>query len=195
MEVAMGMRQKEDERFETEQWVPYPVELVFAFFANPANLMHLMAPGLKTRIEDLRVVPAAARPVAADPARRFRSMAAGVGSEIAISFRPVGWIPFRLRWRARIVEFDWNSHFVDEQVKGPFAVFRHRHGIEAEVREGVEGTLVSDRIEFALPGGRLGAIANGVAHGELQRQFTFRQLRLAIILEDAARQAVRRADA
>jgi len=180
-------------RFETAQWIPFPVELVFAFFANPANLVHLTRPGMKMRIEDLRVVPAAARPVAADPARRFRSMAAGVGSEIAISFRPVAWIPLRLRWRARIVEFAWNSHFADEQVRGPFAAFRHRHGIEAEAREGVEGTLVSDRIEFALPGGRLGAMANGVARGELQRQFTHRQQRLAILLADAARQAVRKA--
>ncbi|MDR3723240.1 MAG: SRPBCC family protein [Terracidiphilus sp.] len=189
------MKQQENGQFESAQWVPYPVELVFAFFANPANLAHLMAPGLKTRMEDLRVVPAAARPVAADPARRFQSMAAGVGSEIAISFRPVPWIPFRLRWRARIVEFVWNSHFADEQVRGPFAVFHHRHGIEAEARDGVEGTLVSDRIEFALPGGRVGAMANGLARRELRQQFAVRQERLPVILADALRQAVRRAGA
>lgn len=40
------------QRFETRQWVPFPVELVFAFFANPSNLPHLMPPRLKTRIED-----------------------------------------------------------------------------------------------------------------------------------------------
>jgi hypothetical protein len=36
------------QHLETQQWVPYPVELVFAFFANPANLPHLM-PRSRTR--------------------------------------------------------------------------------------------------------------------------------------------------
>ena len=68
--------------FHAEQWLPYPVPLVFAFLANPSNLPHLMPPRLKTRIEDMRVQPPPPRPVAQDPARRYRSVAAGEGSEI-----------------------------------------------------------------------------------------------------------------
>ena len=128
------------QRFETDQWVPFPVELVFAFFANPSNLPHLTPPDQKARIEDLRLQPPPPRPLVADPARRFRSIAAGEGSEILISFRPVRWIPQRVSWLARIVEFEWNSHFVDEQVRGPFKEFRHRHAVRAEIRDGVEGT-------------------------------------------------------
>jgi ligand-binding SRPBCC domain-containing protein len=176
--------------FETRQWVPFPVELAFAFFANPHNLPHLMPPALRVRVEDVRLSPAPQRPVAADPARRFQSLAAGVGTELLVSFKPLGWGP-RVSWTARIVEFDWLSHFTDEQVRGPFAYFRHRHGIEAETREGVEGTLVSDRIEMELEG-----VANLLGSGRVRRQmeesFIHRQKRLPEILAAAARQAARR---
>ncbi|MGB8259261.1 MAG: cyclase [Terracidiphilus sp.] len=177
--------------FETHQWVPFPVELVFAFFANPHNLAHLMPPALKTRVEDVRLAPAPARPVAADPARRFQSLAAGVGTEILVSFKPIGWGP-RVSSLHRIVEFEWMSHFVDEQVRGPFEQFRHRHGIEAEVRDGVEGTLVSDQVELDLKGGVLGGLGAGVVRRQMELAFAHRQKRLPEILEAAARQAVRR---
>jgi ligand-binding SRPBCC domain-containing protein len=186
------MSQPGVEQFAMEQWVPYPVELVFAFFANPANLPHLMPPGLKVRIEDARVLPPPPRPLAADPARRFQSIAAGVGSEILISFYPIPWVPRRVSWMARIVEFSWYSHFIDEQVRGPFASFRHRHGIEPETRGGVEGTLVSDRIEFSLPYGWLGRMGARLMRGQLNSQFRHRQQRLPEILAAASSQAARR---
>jgi ligand-binding SRPBCC domain-containing protein len=181
------------QRFETRQWVPFPVELVFAFFANPANLPHLMPPRLKTQIEDARVQPPPARPVAQDPARRYRSVAAGEGSEILVSFYPIRWVPRRASWMVRITEFAWNSHFRDEQVRGPFAEFRHRHGVQAELRDGVEGTLVADEIEYALPFGFIGRLGCVLVQRQLERAFAHRQKRLPEILADAARQAARRA--
>ncbi|KAA6459766.1 SRPBCC family protein [Acidobacteria bacterium AB60] len=179
--------------FETSDWIPFPVELVFAFFANPSNLPHLMPAELQCRIEDVRLQPPPPRPVAADPARRFRSVAAGPGSEILISFYPIKWLPQRVSWTARIVEFAWNSHFIDEQVRGPFAKFRHRHGIVAETREGVEGTRVTDAIDCALPGGVLGDFAAGAVLKQLAKSFEYRKKRLPEILSVAARQAAQRA--
>jgi len=178
---------------ETQQWVPFPVELVFAFFANPSNLPHLMPPKLETRIEDARVQPAPARPLHADPARRFRSVAAGVGSEILVSFYPIRWFPRRVSWTARITEFEWNSHFCDEQVRGPFTAFRHRHGIEASVQDGAEGTLVSDRVEFELPFGMIGRLGGALVRRQLADSFAYRQKRLPEILSAAGQQAARRA--
>lgn len=178
------------QRFEARQWVAFPVELVFAFFADPSNLIHLLPPRLKARIEDMRVLPPPARPLAEDPARRFRSVAAGVGTEILISFRALPPLPFRERWVARIAEFEWNSHFIDEQARGPFRSFRHRHGISAEARDGQEGTLVADAIEFEAPLGGLGA---ALARRQLEAMFAYRQERLPEILGAAARQAARRA--
>jgi ligand-binding SRPBCC domain-containing protein len=180
------------QRFTTSQWLPYPVEMVFAFFANPSNLPHLMPKLLETRIEDARLLPPPPRPVASDPARRFLSVAAGAGSEILISFFPIPWVPRRVSWQARIVEFVWNSHFVDEQVRGPFSSFRHRHGVEAEVRDGIEGTLITDEIEFELPYAWLGGLAGVFVRRNLARSFAYRQQRLPEILTAVARQAVRR---
>ena len=180
-------------QFETRQWIPYPVELVFAFFANPTNLPHLMPPGLQARIEDARLQAPPPRPVASDPARQYRSVAAGAGSEILISFYPVVWVPKRMSWLTRITEFAWNSHFCDEQVRGPFDHFRHRHGIEAETRDGREGTLVTDTIEYALPFMDLGFVGGLVARRKLVRMFAYRQERLPAILELAGRQAGKKA--
>jgi ligand-binding SRPBCC domain-containing protein len=180
------------QRFEVSQWVPFPVELVFAFFANPSNLPHLMPPAQKVRIEDIRMQPPPPRPVAADPSRRFRSIAAGKGSEILVSFCPVRWLPQRVSWMARIVEFDWNSHFVDEQVRGPFRQFRHRHGVGGEVRQGVEGTTVTDVIEYESPAGAVGWLAHGLIRRQFEEAFAYRHKRLPEILAAAAQQAVRR---
>ncbi len=180
------------EHFEASQWVPYPVELVFAFFANPANLPHLMPTPLETRIEDARIVPPPPRPLPADLSRRFKSVAAGTGSEIMISFYPIPWVPRRISWQVVIVEFEWNSHFVDAQVRGPFTAFQHRHGIEAQFRDGAEGTLVSDAVEYELPYGLIGRIGAVMVRRQLRRAFVYRQKRLPEILAVTAKQAVKR---
>lgn len=180
------------QRFETSQWVPFPVELVFAFFANPMNLPHMLPPQGRARLEDVRIEPPPTRPVAPDPARRLLSVAAGVGTEILISFYPVPWIPTRMSWMARIVEFAWNSHFVDEQARGPFRTFRHRHGTVAEMREGREGTLVADQIDFALPWGWAGKAGEPLVRRQLQKSFAYRHKRLPEILAAAQEQAGRR---
>jgi ligand-binding SRPBCC domain-containing protein len=180
------------ERFETSQWVPYPVELVFAFFSNPANLPQLMPTEFKTRVEDARLTPPPPKPLNPDPARRFIGVSAGVGSEILITFQPLRWAPKRIGWTARIVEFVWNSHFSDEQITGPFASFHHRHGIQPKTLDGIDGTFVSDAFEFELPFGRLGGLAAGLLRRQFASQFAYRQQRLPAILATVARQAVRR---
>jgi len=186
------MNESGAQRFDTEQSVPYPVELVFAFFANPANLPHLMPRKFETQIEDARIEPPPPRPVAADEARRFKSVAAGVGSEMLISFYPIPWVPRRVSWLARVTEFEWNSHFCDAQVRGPFTAFNHRHGIRAEFRDGREGTLVSDRVEYQLPYGLMGRVAGAMVRRQLASSFAFRQKRLPEILAATERQATRR---
>lgn len=186
------------ETLSTSQWTPFPVELVFAFFANPGNLQHLMPKWQQARVESSRLVAPPPRPVADDPELRFQSPAAGVGSEMSISFRPVPRLPFRVGWIARITEFEWNSHFCDEQVKGPFASWKHRHGIAAETREDetgapLSGTLISDNVEYSLPLGPLGTVAHTLfVRRQMEATFAYRQGRLEAILPVAARQAARR---
>lgn len=166
--------------FATNQWVPFPVEAVFAFFADPLNLPLLMPPHLKTRIDQfhLQPPPAPDKITYMDAAQRV----AGVGSEIFISFRPLPFLPVRQHWLARITEFEWNSHFCDEQICGPFEQFLHRHGTQAEVHRGHEGTLVTDDITFALPFGPVSALAAPLIRRMLDRSFAQRHERLQQLL-------------
>ena len=121
---------------------------------------------------------------AAGTQRHADSAASGEGSEIRISFRPVPFLPLRVSWLAGITEFQWNSHFKDEQVRGPFATFRHRHGTLPETRNGKAGTLVIDEIDYALPFGPLGRLASPLVRRQLRRSFALRQKRLPQMLAD-----------
>ncbi len=165
-------------RFRTEQWVPYPVERVFAFFADPANLPPLMPRWQHARVEKAHYVPPPELPVFAKV-----GVVAGQGSLISISFRPVPLLPVRLGWDAYIAEFRWNDSFCDEQRRGPFRYFRHCHSIRAEMRDGVTGSVVSDVVEYELPLGVLGDLANTLAVSKQMRLlFAYRQKMLAMLL-------------
>jgi ligand-binding SRPBCC domain-containing protein len=149
-----------------EQWVPVPIDRVFRFFSDPGNLPLLMPPELGARIESI---------VPGPPAR--------VGTEITLSVRLLPPLPFRTPWIARIVELVPGTHFADVQVKGPFRAWRHRHGFEAAVREGTEGTVVRDDLEFDVGFGALGDAAARLLVGpRIEATFAERQRRLQDLL-------------
>ena len=131
----------------------------------------------QTRIDQLRIVPPAPR-----TSETHDSFAAGIGSEIQVSFRPVPWLPLRAGWLARITEFSWGSHFFDEQVRGPFALFRHCHRTAAQMQSGVMGTLVSDQIDYALPLGSVGRLGSSIVQRQLEKTFAERQQRLVQVI-------------
>ena len=175
------------QRFATSQWVPYTVEVVFAFFANPNNLPLLMPEGMKMRIDGLNLVPAPPHPTIASSQFAQQEIAAGEGTEMKISFRPLPYLPVRASWVARISEFVWLSHFCDEQVRGPFALFRHRHGVQAETQDGRVGTTVTDQVEFELPLGSVGRLGDGIMRRQMEQMFRMRQERLPGLLKTRVR--------
>jgi ligand-binding SRPBCC domain-containing protein len=165
--------------FKAEQWLPYPVELVFAFFANPQNLPHLMPKWQKARIEEAALAPPPPRPTTT-----IRSVAAGAGSHITLSFRPFPLSPLRVPWEAEISEFAWNDHFCDTQLRGPFAYWRHCHRISAETRDGIAGSLLRDEVEYEMRGGALGELAHTViGRSQIKKIFDFRHKRTAEIMQ------------
>lgn len=174
--------------FHSEQWLPYPLELVFAFFANPENLPRLMPTWQKARIEEAAFAPPPPRPLAADPALRLKSIAAGAGTRMTLSFRPFPYSPIRVPWEAEISEFVWNDHFCDIQLRGPFSYWRHCHRLQYETRVNVSGvpihgTLVRDEVEYELPYGALGNLAHRlVIARQLRSTFAYRQSRTAELL-------------
>ncbi len=165
--------------FEAEQWVPHPVEMVFAFFADPNNLPPLMPRWQKARIEDARIVPPPPMP---KPAAR-RRIAAGEGTELTISFRPIPFSPIRLPWEGIITEFAWNDHFCDEIRRGPFRYWRHCHRVSEEQRDGRTGTKILDDVTYELSFTFLSGLANAlVARRQLRSLFRYRHRRLEEIL-------------
>jgi ligand-binding SRPBCC domain-containing protein len=165
--------------FESEQWLPYPVEQVFAFFANPENLPKLMPPWQQTRIERCRLVPAPPSPQHG----LLSTPAASAGTSMTLTFRPFPLSPFRISWEAEISKFAWNDHFCDIQHSGPFAYWHHCHYVSAATREGTAGTIVRDHVVYAMPFGMLGRIAQRIAgNAQFRSIFNYRHRRTAELL-------------
>jgi ligand-binding SRPBCC domain-containing protein len=160
-----------------EQWVPIALERVFLFFANPANLPRIMPPETRTELVRLKLVPP---PLAIDRATiTEQEPAAGAGSEIVTSFRVISFLPIRTEWTAVITEFEWDHHFADVQKKGPFKSFHHRHELWAEKRNGMNGTVVRDQVDYEAGYGMLGELAQEFfIPSQLERIFTHRQMAL-----------------
>jgi len=151
-----------------EQWIPVPLDRVFQFLSDPANLPRLMPPELAAEIRGIE---------------GGSSASAGVGTQITLSVRLLPPLPLRASWVARIVEFEPGSHFTDVQVKGPFRYWRHRHGFESARRAEADGTLVRDDLEYDVGFGRLGdAVARWFVADRLRHTFQERQRRLEELL-------------
>ena len=171
-------------RLEFEQWVPFPRELVFLFLTDPRNLPRIMPPSTATRIEHLSLVAPPPDPHGKSINNKTAHLA-GIGSEIVTSFR-AGFLPLRQRWIARITEFEWNHHFADIQVQGPFRSWLHRHELAHEAKGRIMGTRVCDRIEYEMGYGMLGDFARGFVESEMQSTFAHRQSALEELLREAA---------
>lgn len=160
--------------FITEQWVPYPVTTVFAFFSDPSNLPRLMPRWQDARIDSAELVRSgeASLPQAADR-----------GSRILLSFRPVPLSPVRLRWLAIIDDFEVNQRFCDLQVTGPFGYWRHCHIVAPERHGDVDGTRITDAVDYDWPLRPLSPFMDMV-FGRLQIRaiFRYRQQQLLKLL-------------
>jgi ligand-binding SRPBCC domain-containing protein len=138
-------------RLEREQLVPRPLAEVFAFFAQARNLERTTPPWL--RFEVLTPEPI--------------EMGAGALIEYRLRLHAVP-----LRWLTHIEEWQHERAFADCQVRGPYRLWHHRHEFAAHAG----GTVVRDRVTYALPLGRLGDLAGtAVVRRELERIFDFRR--------------------
>lgn len=166
-------------RFSTEQWLPFPREVVFAFFANPANLPPLMPAWQKARIDEITLVPPPARP-ATLPA--VPGIYAGNGTKLLITARIGPGMPVRLPWLALIEDFRWHEGFCDVQVKGPFQHWRHCHSVRDETREGRRGTVIRDEVAYTLPLWPVSAPAAPLGPVAMQAMFAYRQQQAEVLL-------------
>jgi ligand-binding SRPBCC domain-containing protein len=82
-----------------------------------------------------------------------------------------------IRWRTRIDVWEPPHRFVDSQVRGPYALWEHTHTFEPA---GDGGTLIRDRVRYAIPYGPLGGLADALfVRRDLARIFDYRQQAVA----------------
>ena len=168
--------------FETEHVLPISIDRVFRFFANPANLPRIMPPSTGVELLCVKLLPPPGVSAVSATVATQESLA-GIGSEIIVSVRILPFLPFRMQWIAKITEFEWNHHFADVQKKGPFKSFHHRHELLAETRNGVNGTVVCDQIDYEVGFGLLGRLAQKfLISSQLRRTFDYRHLTLEKLL-------------
>jgi len=138
-------------RIEREQIVRAPLEDVFEFFSQARNLELLTPPWL--RFEVLTPEPVQMR----------------TGTLIEYRLRLHG-VP--MRWVSVIEEWEPGERFVDRQLKGPYRLWHHTHEFERHD----DGTLVRDRVEYEIPLGSLGKVAQLLFIGrDLTRVFDYRR--------------------
>ena len=141
----------DEQVLEREQILEVPLERAFDVFADAANLEALTPPSLRFRI----VTP--------------QPIAMRVGTLISYRLRMRG-IP--ISWLTRIAEWNPPHGFVDEQLRGPYALWHHTHELEAR---GDAATLIRDRVRYRVGFGPFGGLAHSLfVRRELERIFDFR---------------------
>jgi ligand-binding SRPBCC domain-containing protein len=135
---------------ERSQRLPRPPDEVFPFFADALNLEAITPAWLHFRV----LTPP---PV---------TMAAGARLEYRLRLHGLP-----LRWLTRIEVWEPPVRFVDVQVRGPYRLWHHTHSFEPHG----DGTLMRDRVRYALPLGPLGELAHALlVRRDLDRIFAVR---------------------
>ena len=138
-----------------EQFIPTPIDQVFAFFADAGNLDVLTPPWLHFRIKT--PLPIAMKS----------------GALIDYTIR---WRLLPVTWRTEILDWTPPYRFIDQQIKGPYKLWHHTHTFETQRG----GTLMHDIVRYRLPLGPLGTLAHGImVKRDLHAIFDYRYERIA----------------
>lgn len=141
--------------------IPRSREATFEFFADPRNLEALTPPWLRFRVT-----------AGADGGATF----AGQLLEYRLHLHR-----FPISWRTRIARFDPPHAFVDEQLRGPYAWWRHEHRFE---EQGPDATRMHDEVHYRPRGGALlgGLVDRLFVRRDVERIFRWRAEELLRLL-------------
>lgn len=132
-----------------QQWLPRPIGDVFQFFSRPENLQVLTPDWLNFKMVEV-------------PEKLY------AGALIRYQLQ---WHRLPIRWTTEITGWDPPRRFVDRAIKGPCAMWNHEH----EFSEHNGGTMMGDRVTYALPLGWAGRIAHWASvKGDVEKIFNFR---------------------
>ena len=140
--------------FEYSSVINVPRKDVFEFISDMANLSEIMA-------EDYKIE-------ATTPISKMKK-----GSEYEIRITRAG---ISVIWGIVIEEIIQNEFVRDRQSHGPFALWVHTQKVE----DHGQGTLMTDFIEYDVPFGLMGKLADDIfVRRDLQKIFARRHVRIA----------------
>lgn len=139
-----------DNFFSTKQFVPLEKPEVFSFFSKAENLETLTPPWLNFHIVDKST-----------PEIQKNTL---INYKLKIRGVPV-------RWRTLIKEWNPDDSFVDFQLKGPYQKWHHLHTFHKVPG----GTLISDDVNFIIPGWIFGKLLTPLIRRDVQQIFNYRQ--------------------
>lgn len=138
-------------RLHTEVVLLEHLDVVFPFFADAHNLQRITPPWLNFEVT----------------------------SPSPIEMKPGQTIDYRLkvrgvpmRWRSEITKWEPPHRFVDEQIRGPYRVWRHEHSFA----ESGGKTICQDTVLYAVWGGPL--VNRLLVEPDVKRIFEYRRERL-----------------
>ena len=136
---------------------PVSMQEAFAVFEEPRNLVRITPEWLNFRLLTPNVVMSK-------------------GAELEYALR---WMKAPLRWKTLITEYEPPFFFTDEMVRGPYALWQHRHIFHPSE----EGAVMTDEVDYALPLGRLGRLVHRlIVANQLKAIFRYRQIAINQIL-------------
>lgn len=140
-----------DQYLRTSQRIEQPLDRVFDFFSRAENLGAITPAELAFRIDTPLPI----------------SMAEGTLIDYTIRLHGIP-----MRWRTRIAQWRPPFEFVDEQLRGPYALWVHTHRFRAD---GPHATVMEDEVRYRLPFGILGRLVLPLVRRQLDGIFGFRQ--------------------
>lgn len=154
MRVIMG-KEMRTFKLTTEQQIEKSQDEVFSYFSDAHNLAEITPPRL-------RFVVLTPRPI---------EMKVGTLIDYRLKLRGIP-----VRWQSEITAWEPPYFFVDEQRKGPYRCWIHKHTfVETD-----GGTLVGDEVEYAVPGGKL--INDLIVRPDIEQIFAYRAEKLKELL-------------
>jgi len=138
-------------KLKEEQFINLPIEKVFSYFSNPANLQEITPKYLNFNIKTQPPF----------------NMSAGQLFEYRLRVRGIP-----INWTSLISSYDPPYGFIDEQIKGPYSTWHHTHTFKSQ--DG--GTLIVDEVQYSLPFGFIGRIVHYLwVKRDLAAIFKYRQ--------------------
>jgi ligand-binding SRPBCC domain-containing protein len=147
-------------QFKIVQTIPITVKEAWDFFSHPGNLQLITPPGFQFKILN-----------------KLDDRPIYVGQVIDYTVRPLFGI--RMHWTTLITEVENEIFFTDEQTRGPYRHWRHKHIFKATNG----GTEMTDELEYEIPGWYAGDLLNSVLiKNKIKQLFDYRYSKISTLM-------------